>query len=88
MKPSALTNWRSVVQKERVGSLAYALYASTAVGQPAGSVFTSAQATATGTPVARPVRVDPPGDDLGRRRRAPLPRRRGDRARSPRRASW
>jgi len=48
MKPSALSSWRSVIQKERPGSLAYALYAGTDSGNPAASLFTTANVQAAG----------------------------------------
>ncbi len=54
VKPSAIGTWSSIVQKERVGSLAYALHASTNVGPPAATVFTSAATSATGPPALWP----------------------------------
>jgi hypothetical protein len=50
VRPTALTTWRSVVMKENVGQLAYALYASNDVEQPLGSVFTSSALSASGPP--------------------------------------
>jgi hypothetical protein len=41
VKPSALSTWRSVIQKERTGSFDYALYASTDASSPAARVFTA-----------------------------------------------
>ena len=51
VRPSALTSWRTVIMKEQVGSLIYALYASSDVEQPAASVFTTSVSTASAPPL-------------------------------------
>jgi hypothetical protein len=50
VQPSALTSWRSVIMKEQVGSLIYALYANSDVNQPAASVFTTSTLMASAPP--------------------------------------
>ena len=50
VRPSALTSLRSVVTKQAVGQLAYALYASSASDQPLASVFTTSAMNASGGP--------------------------------------
>ncbi|MDA0180308.1 DUF4082 domain-containing protein [Solirubrobacter phytolaccae] len=43
IKPTTLNSWRSVILKEQVGSLAYALFANTDANVPAGHIFTTAE---------------------------------------------
>jgi hypothetical protein len=50
VRPSALTSLRSVVTKQAVGQLAYALYANSATDQPLASVFTTSAMNASGGP--------------------------------------
>jgi hypothetical protein len=50
VKPSALTSWRSVIMKEQVGSMVYALYAGSDAGPPAATVFNTSAVTASGPP--------------------------------------
>ncbi|HWN27636.1 MAG TPA: LamG-like jellyroll fold domain-containing protein, partial [Actinomycetospora sp.] len=50
VKPTALTNWRSVITKEQATALPYALYAGSASGTPAASIFTTSALTAAGPP--------------------------------------
>ena len=49
VKPTALGGFRSVIFKERTGSLAYALFASDTGGFPAGDVFANAEVAAPAT---------------------------------------
>jgi hypothetical protein len=49
VKPSAIGGWRSVIFKERTGSLSYALFASDTAGFPAGDVFANAEVAAPAT---------------------------------------
>ncbi|MGH2969280.1 MAG: LamG-like jellyroll fold domain-containing protein, partial [Solirubrobacteraceae bacterium] len=48
VRPSVLGDWRSVITKEIPGALPWALYASSATGQPAGQVLTTSTADALG----------------------------------------
>jgi hypothetical protein len=48
VKPSALSTWRSVIQKERTGAFDYALYANTDTAFPSARVFTSSGIEARG----------------------------------------
>ena len=54
MRPTALSDWRTVILKERTGFYAYALYGSTDNNRPSGHVFTNADRELRG-PAALPV---------------------------------
>lgn len=48
VKPTALSNWRSVVLKESPGNLSYALYANTDTNRPSGEIATPANTDVRG----------------------------------------
>ena len=67
VKPTALGSWRSVIFKERTGSLAYALFASTDTGgSRPGDVFTNAEVAAPATAGLPLGDLGAPDDDLER----------------------
>jgi len=50
VNPSTLTgSWRTVLLKERAGSIAYALYANNGSNRPVGQVYTAAEQSSAGT---------------------------------------
>jgi hypothetical protein len=55
--PTALTNWRTILLKEKTNGLSYALYANTAANRPSGEISSSSNFVDTSGTVKLPLNV-------------------------------